>query len=320
MISTAYSAFFHYGTIVLSVALTSLGVGIGEGLASQAAIDAINRQPEAKSVITRTALIAMALIDTAAILGVILAAMLIFNQPATSMYAHTAELGIAFAIGISGLVLGLTSSLPAQQTMLSLARQPFFSQQIFRFMLVTLSTIQTPIIFGFIIAILIKGQAAQVTTFTDSMRLIASGLCIGLGSIGPSIGLGIFTKTACQGVGINRNAYNKLFSFTLISEAIIETPIIFALIISLLLIFTNVPEDNMFTALTMFASALCIGIGTIGAGIGSGKTASAACHNIARNPQQYSLLSATSMLAQGLIDTSAIYALIISLLLFFFKS
>lgn len=316
-----YSDFFHYGTIALSVALTSLGVGIGEGIASQGALEAMNIQPNAKSDIARTAIIAMALIDTAAIIGITVALMLLFDvkHQAPNIYASVAELGIAFAIGISGLVLGLVSALPAQQTMFAIARQPFFSQQIFRFMLITLSIIQTPIIFGFIIAIFIKDQAAGVTTAAECIRLIASGVCIGLGSIGPSIGLGHFAKTACQSIGINRNAYGQLFSFTLISEAIIETPIIFTLIVSLLLITTTIPDDNMLTAMAMLGSAICMGMGTLGAGIGSGKTAAAACQQIAINPEQYSLISRTSMLAQGLIDTSAIYALLIALLLFFFK-
>ena len=69
------------------------------------------------------------------------------------------NLGIAFAISLSGFVLGLVSALPAQQAVLAIARQPFFSQKIFRFMLITQSIIQTPIVFGFIIAMFIKDQA-----------------------------------------------------------------------------------------------------------------------------------------------------------------
>ncbi|MDR3551334.1 MAG: ATP synthase F0 subunit C [Candidatus Babeliales bacterium] len=314
-----YAQFFHYGTIAMSISATSVGVGIGEGIASHAAIEAMNIQPSAKNEISRTAIIGMALIETAAIMGITIATMLLLDvNEQQSPFAGIAELGIAFSISFSGFVLGLVSALPARQAVFAIARQPFFSQKIFRFMLITQSIIQTPIIFGFIIAILIKNQAADATSIADSIRLIASGLCIGLGSVGPAIGLAHFAQQACTDIGINKHAYNKIFSFTFISEAVIETPIIFSLIISLLLISSKIHDDSMVQALAMLASAICIGFGTIGAGIASGATAAAACHQIALNPDQHSILTRTSMFAQGLIDTSAIYCLLISLILLFF--
>lgn len=312
------SEFLHFMTIALAVGVTSVGVGIGEGIASQATIEAMNIQPSSKSEIFNTAIVGMALIETAAIMGITIATILLLDtrNSAKSIYFGIAELGIAFAICFSGFVLGIVSALPARQAVLAIARQPFFSQKIFRFMLITQSIIQTPIIFGFIIAMFIRDQAATASSLADSIRIMASGLCIGLGSIGPSIGLAQFAQTACHGIGINRNSYNKLLSFTFISEAIIETPIVFALIISLLLITSSaIPDENYLKAITMLGAALCIGIGTIGPGIGSGRTASAACHQIALNPERHASLSRVTMIAQGLIDTSAIYALLISIIL-----
>jgi F0F1-type ATP synthase membrane subunit c/vacuolar-type H+-ATPase subunit K len=320
MITHELSHLLHYSTIAFSICATSLGVGIGEGIACQAAIEAINIQPGSKNDISRISIIGMALIETAAIMGMTMAAILLLdtNSPITQ-FSGIAELGIAFAICISGLVLGLVSALPAQQAVLAIARQPFFSQQIFRFMIITQSIIQTPIIFGFIIAILIKSQTSAVTSLADSLRLLASGLAIGLGSVGPAIGLAQFASTACRGIGINPQAYTKLFSFTFISQAIIETPVIFSLIISILLIMSPIKDGNLLHGLAMLSAALCIGLGTIGAGIASGNTAAAACHQIALNPEKYAPLSRISLFAQGLIDTNAIYALLIALLLLFFK-
>lgn len=311
---------YHYGTIAFSIAATSLGVGLGEGLASQAAIKAINIQPGAKDDISRAAIVGMALIETAAVMGLTIAVILLLdaNNHAQSEYAHIAELGIAFAICISGLVLGIVSSFPTREAVLAIARQPFFSRKIFAFMIITQSIIQTPIIFGFIIAMAIRDQSSTITTLADAIRLMASGLCIGIGSIGPAIGLGHFAQTACQGMGVNRFAYNRLLSFTFISQAIIETPIIFALIVSIILITSKVPNDDMLKATAMLSAAICIGLGTIGAGIGSGKTAGAACRQIALHPEKYSLVSRVSLFSQGLIDTSAIYAFLISLSLLFF--
>jgi len=310
--------FFHYGTIAAVVGFNSLGVGIGEGLTSSAAVEAINLQPEAKYDISRTAILGMALIETAAIMGITIAFILLLGSTGTTytLCNGIADLGIAFAISFSGLAIGIASSLSAREACMAIARQPFFAQRILRFMLLTLSINQTPIVFAFLVAIFINAQASQCTAIINGLRLLATGLSVGIGSIGPAIGLALFSGTAIQGLGINRKSYNKLLSFTLISNAIIETPIIFALLTSLILLFVaDGTSTDMVKGIAWVSAALCMGMGTIGVGISSGRTAAAACHQIAKNPEYHSILSRTSMFAQGLIDTFAIYALLIAIIL-----
>jgi F-type H+-transporting ATPase subunit c len=178
---------------------------------------------------------------------------------------------------------------------------------------------QMPIIAGLVVAIFIRNQAVVVTSIADSLRLIASGLAIGIGSIGPAIGLAIFAKQACESMGTNPSAYKKLLSFTIISQAIIETPIIFALVISITLLFVApVGQVSLLKGIAYLAAAFCTGFGTFGPGIASGKTAAAACKSIAFNPEQFEVLSRLSLFIQGLIETCAIYAIIISFMLILF--
>lgn len=319
----AASEFIHYGTIAFAVGATSISVGIGEGLASITALEAINTQPHARGDIARTAIIGMALIETAAILGTVVAVMLLFSarplEP--NYYTNLAELGIAFAMCITGFVTGIVSALPTRAACLAIARQPFYAQQITRLMLVMQSLLQGPIIFSFIVALIVKYQAINAQTLSDSLRLVASGLCIGLGSIGPSIGLGLFAQTACRGLGINPQAYTKLLSFALISQTIIETPIIFSFVISMVLLIMTSATDttSSIQGIAFLAASLCTGFGMTGPGISSGRTAAAACKEVTYNPETYSMLSRVSLFAQGLIETCAIYAVLISFLLIFAK-
>jgi len=308
----------HYSSIALVVGVNAVSVGIGEGYVGGAAIDATNIQPESKNDISRLSILGLALVETAAIIGVSMALIMFMGtaQEDKTIYLGLSELGIALAISLSGLAIGVVSSWPAMGACHAVARQPFTSNKILRFMLITQSMIQTPIIFSFIIAMLIRNQAGSINTIANSIRMIASGLCVGLGSIGPAIGLAKFGKTACSSIGINKKSYNQLFSFTLISEAIIETPIIFALVVGLLLITLSAP--TLLKSIAMLGAAFCIGLGTFGPGIGSGKSASEACKQIAKNPEIYSYLSKVSMFAQGMIDTTAIYAFLISLSLLLF--
>ncbi len=318
-----FAEYLHFGTIAMTGAINAVGVGIGQGITSSAAIEGINQQPSARNEITKTAILGMALIETAAVMGTFISFLLLLQarHNADSYYGNLAEIGIAFAICCSGFVLGLVSSLPARAACLSVARQPFFSKQITRFMMISLSLLQTPIIFGLIIALFIQGQSGTISTMRDCLRLIASGMCIGLGSIGPAIGLAFFSQKACQGIGMNRQAYAQVFSFTLISQAIIETPIIFALIVSISLLFLvpSLGHEDLLDGIALLAAGLCTGLGTIGPGISSGRTASAAVEQITKNPQTHGALSRMSMFAQGLIETSAIYAVLISFVLLFFR-
>lgn len=316
--SEAIGHCLHFATVALTVGVTSLSVGLGEGLTGFAALSAINTQPKASNDIFRATVLGNALIETAAIIGVLISFLLLFGNSQTeyTVGKHIAEIGIALTICISGFTIGIAASLPAQEACHAIARQPFFADKIIRFMLVTQSLIQTPIIFGFIIAVFIHNKAASILTAHESLPLIAAGLCIGLGSIGPVIGLGSFAKEACKGLGVNRSAYNNLISFSIISLAIIETPIIFSLLISLMLLL-NADNAHLLSGIAYISAAFCMGLGTLGPGIASSKTATAACKQIALKPEIYHTVSGISMFGQGIIDTCAIYTFLIAIFAIF---
>ena len=310
--------YIHHGIIALIGAINAFGVGIGQGISVNSALKAMNQQPSARDEIFKVTILGIALIETAAVMGTFISFLLLFgtHRSANNIFGGIAEIGIMFAICIPGLVLGIVSALPARAACLSVARQPFFAQKILRFMIISVSLIQTPIIFGLIVALFIRGQAQSTLGLSDALRLMASGMCIGLGSIGPAVGLALFGQAACTSIGKNRNAYNSILTFTLISQAIIETPIIFSLVVSLSLLL--VPSKDLLHGITLLAAGLCTGIGTFGPGISSGKTATAACEQIGMQPELYNSLSRMSMFAQGLIESGAVYAVLISFMLLFF--
>lgn len=317
--------FLHYGSIAFIVALTSLGVGIGGGKASMQAVCAINIAPLSYPSIFRALIISLALIETSAILGIVMALFLILGptnaiQADQQLYVTIAEWGIAFALGISGALVGILSSLPAQQAFFALARQPFFATKILNALLITQSIVQTPVIFSFLIALFIKAQLISATSLANSIRLLASGICIGFGTIGPTFGLARFARVCQESIAYNKNAYKLIMPFTFISQAIIETPIIFAVLISIVLLLIPIKPPHEFVgAISCVAAALCAALGTFGPGISSGTIAGSACREIAKQPEQHSVLSRTSILGQGIIDAAAMYALLIALLIIILK-
>jgi len=302
----------YFGTIAAVVAITSIAVGLGESLISKEAIKCIDIQPSSRTEINKTMLLGVALAETSAIIGLVIGVILIskgLNYP----YAGLPLLGIFLAVGLPGFTAGLASAKPIAMACQSIMRQPFFSNKIINIMLITASFIQTPVIFGFIISLFIYYQIPFCTNFTQSIALFASGLSIGIGGIGSIIGLSQYATEACASVGYNRNAYFRVITFTFISQALVETPVIFALIISLLILNTNIPIDSFATGVAVTAAALCTAISNISASISSGKTAASACRQITLKPELYSTLSKACLVAQGMLDSFAIYGWAIAL-------
>lgn len=311
--------FLHYLCIGLLVCLATITVGIGQGLIGVATVQAVNIQAAAGGSLMRLSLLGMALLEFAALTGFACAFLLMFTTPVITMPVSLAHLGITIALAFSSTVVGYACYVPATEAALAVARQPLFSQSILRFMLIIQSIIQTPIVFGLIIALFIKTQVSSAMSIAEGMRLLAAGLCVGLGSIGPALGVAAFAKSAMRAVGISRHAYGKLLSFTFISQAIIETPILFSLVTSIIILGSH-SNDLILSGIAALAAAWCAGIGTFGPGISSGRTAAKACEQIAYHEEQYSVLSRVSLFAQGIIDTAAIYALVVGLFIYFTRT
>ena len=166
---TLLPGIIHFFTIAASTVCAALGVSIGQGFTSQAAFNAINRQPAAQPDITRTTLLALALIETSAILRTAYFISLFFKIP-NNQWAVIAEIGMGVAISFPGLVIGLASSMPAYEALGAIARQPFLASKLSNFMLLTQSLIQTPLIFGFIVALIIRTKIPHVTNASAGAR------------------------------------------------------------------------------------------------------------------------------------------------------
>lgn len=67
----------------LTMALGSIGAAIGEGRIGAAAMDALARQPDEASSITRTLFVSLAMVESTAIFCLVIALILLFANPFT---------------------------------------------------------------------------------------------------------------------------------------------------------------------------------------------------------------------------------------------
>ncbi len=68
-------------------------------------------------------------------------------------------------------------------------------------------------------------------------------------------------------------------------------------------------------AAAFIGAAVAMGIGSLGPALGQGFIGMKACESIAKCPEKAGELRTTMLLAMGLVETSAIYALLIAILL-----
>jgi F0F1-type ATP synthase membrane subunit c/vacuolar-type H+-ATPase subunit K len=305
----------HYLAAFITLSLAVLGGGVGQGIASLATIDAVQRQPCSYHQNFRALIIGLALIESGIIIALVTTIIMLFGSQELTLGIAIGELGIAAAIGLAGGAVSVASSFVVKAAAESIGRQPFFAQKITTVMLLAQSIMEAPAIIAFIIALLIRSRIHTHPDILHGFQGLAAGLATGLGSIGPSIGQAIFTQAACRSIGTNKSSYKKVFPFMLLMEAVIETPLIFCLLIGFLILFRPLSGANLGDAIILGSAAFTISMGALGTSTGIGYTSSKSVDGVAQNPDQYSLLLRTTLLVAAFIESAIIYAMIVALML-----
>ena len=71
----------------------------------------------------------------------------------------------------------------------------------------------------------------------EAMKLLGAGLCMGLGAIGPGIGIGVLGAGAVQAIARNPEARGQIFTNMIFAIALAEAVAIYALVVSIILLF-----------------------------------------------------------------------------------
>jgi len=139
------------------------------------------------------------------------------------------------AIG-AGFGIGLAGSKAAE----AVARQPSAAGQITKTMLVGQAVTESPAIFALLIALFLVFNVYKVPESPSIINLaavLAGGLCIGFGAMGPGFGSGLVNASTCEGVGRNPESEAALLRTMLIGQAVSQSTSVYALVISMCLLF-----------------------------------------------------------------------------------
>jgi len=304
--------------LVGCIALGAGGVSIGQGYAGGFATTALARQYAAHGPVRRALIVGLAFLESGCVFSLVITLVFLFNPGVPLASWGAMVLGAAaLSMGIVACVVGAASGAIVAETMGALARQPFEGASVVTFMMIAQILLEAPTIFMFIIAFLVKSWVVPALGSMQALAYMGGCLVFAVGCIGPAIGQAHFCSNIAKAMGINFDLYPKLFSFSFIVQAMIETPIVFALLVSLMLLFSG----PGIAATPVEMAALCggvmaaIGFGSAGAAIGSGRIASRAALCMAAQPEHATTLARLAIFCQAIIDTAVIYSLIISVLL-----
>jgi len=72
-------------------------------------------------------------------------------------------------------------------------------------------------------------------------------------------------------------------------------------------------------AAAFIGAAIVMGVGSVGPALGQGLIGKAACDAVGKNPESYTKIRMMLIIAMSMVETSAIYAFIIALLLIMYN-
>ncbi|QTA91994.1 ATP synthase F0 subunit C [Desulfonema magnum] len=223
----------------LSMGLGAMGAAIGEGYTAAKANAVMLRNPEMGGDIFKTMLVGQAIAESASIFALVVAIILLFTHfESGSLLTISALLGAGLSMGFSAIGSGVGSGFPSAEACEGIARQPETIRNVTNVMLIGQAVTQTPATLGLLIScILIFKEFPATDSVVSAAALLGSGLCMGLGAIGPGIGEGLASSGGVKWVARNQTYTANITRLMLIGMAVAESTAIYSLVVALLLIF-----------------------------------------------------------------------------------
>jgi ATP synthase F0 subunit c len=304
----------------IAMGLGAVGAAIGEGYTAAQANVAVSRNPDLSGEVFKNMLVGQAVAESASIFALVIAILLLFmDTGAASMVKAAAYLGAGLSMGFGAMGSGVGSGVPGGQACLGISRQPAVTGRLTTNMLIGSAVCQTPAIFSMVVALmLIFIDFSYLPVNPTWAALVGAGVSTGLAAIGSGYGGGLAAGASCEGIARQPTSTGNVTTTMLVGQAVAQTPSIFGLLVSFILMFkTFPPGEPLSTAIGLLAAGICMGFGGIGPGVGNGMAAEGAVRWVARRMSHAGELMRTMLVGQAVSQSTAIYAMVISLVLIF---
>jgi len=318
----------HYS---LGVGLAAIGAGlamgvsgltaIGQGIAASSSCAATAENPKAFT----KGMIFSVIAETPSITALIIAIVVLsatgllsgsgFMSGNAALFVGLAAIGAGLAVGFAGLS-GIGLGIAAGSSVYASMREKASFGKIMVFAIMP----ETQVIYGLLVAIFIVNGAGLFGS-----KPIAFPLGVGLAAIGAGLAIGVSGMTAIgQGIAAGSGAAASVekpsaFSKSIIFSVLPETQSIYALIVSIIILYAvgllggglQIPESMaLFVGIGAIGAGLAIGFAGL-SGIGQGITAAMGIGAFTRRAESFG----KSMMLSVMSETFAIFGLLIAILL-----
>ena len=302
----------------LAIGFGAIGAAIGEGHIAAQANRALSENPKISGDIVKTMLVGQAVAESAAIFALVIAVLLLFLQvPTPTLLKAAALVGAGLSMGLGALGSGIGSGMPAAGACRGIAKQPELMGRMTVTMLLGAAVCQTPAILSMVVALMLMFINFGDAEVLKAAWLLSAGLCMGLGAIGSGVGSGMPAGEACSGMVRQPDLTGRLTATMLVGSAVCQTPAILSMVVALMLMFVQFGDITPLKAMALFGAGLCMGLGAIGSGMGSGHPAGEACKGMSRQPNVTGQLTANMLVGSAVTQTPAIFAMVVALMLMF---
>lgn len=317
----AWNLIGRYTGAGLALGLGGIGAAIGMGMAAARANHAMMRQPMHQGYLLRTMLIGQAITGDQSIFALVIGLLILFlpvdEAHSGAVFAATA-IGAGLSIGLGCFGSGVGCGWPAAAACEGVARNPRRSTPVTSFMVISQAVAQSPSIFSTVIALILLFVGAPETGLAAIGIALGAGLAMGASALGPGLGSGTTGGGAVVGISSWPRTQGLTLRTMLIGQAVCQTPAIFGMLVAFIMLFAlRHLEINIIGFAKTFGAAIAVGLGGIGPGIGCGLVGEASCLATAEKPQNDALMLRTMLIGQAVSQSTAIYALIIALVILF---
>jgi len=238
-----------------------------------------------------------------------------------------AFVGAAIAIGFGAIGSGWGIGYTGVGTARAMARQPNQNSSLFRGMLIGQAVASNPSIFALVVAVILyqmgaASDLADAGSWAKAAALLGAGISIGLGAIGSGAGNGLIGSDAMEAISRCPSTSGKVTVMMVIAQAMGQTPVLFSLVVSLILIVSDgdfatyaTTADQVKHAGRLLGMGICMGAGALGPGLGSSFIGGKFCEGLARAPQSAMDLNKAYFIGVGISQSASVFAFVVALLL-----
>ncbi|QXM06711.1 ATP synthase F0 subunit C [Crassaminicella indica] len=226
--------------------IAGIGPGIGQGYAAGKGAEATSVNPKGSKHSTMIMLLGAGIAETSGILSLVIALILLFGNPLIKQDGDGLIIAVsAISAGIAmiaGIGPGIGQGYAAGKGCEAASINPDGSRPSTLVMLLGSAVAQTSGIFSLVIALILMYANPLVTGHQATIVVAASTLGAGIAmiaGIGPGVGQGYAAGKGTEATGRRPKYQSNIIKTMILGQAVAQTTGIYALVISLVLMFAN---------------------------------------------------------------------------------